>query len=89
MPDALWEFKLLDQQTAYLKTGSFVTSKMQMNWKSFLKESFRQISDKQAKYLIIDIRDNEGGDDEVSLELARYLAHKPSIFSSIQAIIGV
>jgi len=75
--DELWEFKLLNKKTAYLKLGTFVTYKMTLNWKKFLKTAFDEIRSKNIPNLIIDIRDNEGGMDEVNLELAKHLASQP------------
>lgn len=76
-PDDLWEFKLLDDKTGYLHLGTFETWTMKMDWKKFLAESFKTLKDKQIPNLIIDIRENEGGMDEVNAELAKHLATKP------------
>lgn len=76
-PEDLWSFRLLDAKTAYLRLGTFVTWDMDMDWKKFLADAFRSLKDKQVPNLILDIRGNEGGADEVNLELAKYLAAKP------------
>ncbi len=75
--DDLWKFKLMDPSTAYLKLGTFVTWKMEMDWKKFLKQAFRQIDENNTENLILDIRGNEGGMSEVNLELAKYLLRSP------------
>lgn len=75
--DDLWQFKILDTQTAHLRIGSFVTWKMKLDWKAFLKTSFQEVEQKGIKHLILDIRGNEGGDDEVVSVLGQYLFSKP------------
>ncbi|WP_082433449.1 S41 family peptidase [Flagellimonas eckloniae] len=74
--DELWSFEILDPKTAYLKLGTFVTYKMTLDWKKFLADAFEEIESKNIPNLIIDIRDNEGGDEEVNLVLANHLAKK-------------
>ncbi|MCB9274166.1 MAG: hypothetical protein H6564_09010 [Lewinellaceae bacterium] len=75
--DSEWAFSILDEKTGYLRLGHFETWKMTMDWKAFLKRAFQALESKKAGHLIIDIRGNEGGADEVILELTRYLARKP------------
>ena len=75
--DDLWQFKVLDNQTAYLRLGSFVTWKMKLDWKGFLNTSFQEIEQAGIKHLILDIRGNEGGNDEVVSVLGQYLFWKP------------
>ena len=74
--DDLWEFELLGNKTAYLKLGTFVIWKMEMNWKKFLRNAFVEISKNGVEHLIIDIRGNEGGADEVSGVLSGYLIQR-------------
>lgn len=75
--DNLWEFTILDSQSAYLRLGHFQTWKMSADWKEFLKNAFETLESKNISHLIIDIRGNEGGNDEVILELSRFLAARP------------
>lgn len=75
--DDLWKFEVQDGETAYLKLGTFATWEMKLDWKAFLKNAFEEISRKKVKYLILDIRGNEGGADEVNDELLTYLLSKP------------
>ncbi len=74
--DELWHFEILNKKTAYLKIETFVTYKMTLDWKKFLSDAFKEIESKNISNLIIDIRDNEGGDEEVNLVLAKHLANK-------------
>lgn len=75
--DDLWSFQVIDQKLACLRLGSFVTWNMEMDWKAFLKEAFRELDKQSVPNLVIDIRGNEGGADEVIAELARYLVSGP------------
>jgi hypothetical protein len=68
-----WEYKLLDDKIAYLKLGTFAVWDFKTDWKKFLKAAFREFDKAKAEKLIIDIRGNEGGADEVLDELQQYI----------------
>jgi hypothetical protein len=68
-----WEYKLLDDKIAYLKLGTFAVWDFKTDWKKFLKAAFRKFDKAKAEKLIIDIRGNEGGADEVLDELQQYI----------------
>ena len=72
-PDELWRFELLDEHTAYLKAGSFVTWKMKLDWRGFLEEAFATVRERRIGNLILDVRGNGGGDNEVLAALAGHL----------------
>jgi hypothetical protein len=74
--DELWQFEIRQDSIAYLQLGTFVTWQMKIDWEAFLKHAFEEISRKKIPHLVIDIRGNEGGNDEVGLELAKYLARE-------------
>ena len=48
-----------------------------MNWKTFLDNAFNDLEQKRIPYLVIDIRGNEGGNDDVITYLVKTLAKKP------------
>jgi hypothetical protein len=50
---------------------------MKLDWKAFLAEAFGAMRARGNPGLVLDVRGNEGGSDEVLLELARYLVWKP------------
>jgi hypothetical protein len=72
--DELWEFRHVDDQTAILRIGTFVTRKLTRDWKAFLNESFAELRRRNTPLLILDIRGNEGGSDAIVDELLRHLA---------------
>lgn len=74
--DDLWQFKVIDGDIAYLKLGTFVTYKMKMDWKKFLDNAFAKINQQNIEYLVIDIRDNSGGMDEVYKYLLQFLVKR-------------
>ncbi|MDX2250334.1 MAG: S41 family peptidase [Bacteroidia bacterium] len=76
--DEQWKFEVLDKNTGYLQLGSFTTWSMTMDWKKFLQDSFNQLKQQKIPSLIIDIRDNEGGADEVLLALSKYILKTPA-----------
>jgi hypothetical protein len=76
-PDEMWSLRFLDDGAAHLVLGSFVTWQMKLDWKAFLAEAFGAMRARGNPGLVLDVRGNEGGSDEVLLELARYLVWKP------------
>lgn len=85
--DDLWSFKLLDNEIGYLKIGTFVTNKLTIDWKKFLDTAFDQLNKKNIQNLIIDIRGNEGGDDEVNLILGEKLAKRQIEFPAFKELV--
>ncbi len=75
-PDELWKFELWDKNTAYLQLGTFDVFQLTFEWKDFLRESFKEIRNKRVSNLVIDIRWNEGGQDEVLFYIAQNIAAK-------------
>lgn len=84
--DDLWSFKILNDETGYLKIGTFVTNKLTIDWKRFLNNAFDELDEKNIHNLIIDIRGNEGGDDEVNLVLGKKLAKKQIEFPAYKEL---
>lgn len=74
------EFKILSNQTAVLKIKSFsgdAIRKGKQKYKRFLKKTFATIAQKQIKHLILDVRNNGGGDDGYGSLLFSYLTNRP------------
>jgi len=70
--DSQWDFKIVNNKYGHLTIGNFVTWKLTLNWKAYIDDAFQQLADKKIQNLVIDIRDNEGGNEEVP----DYLAYK-------------
>lgn len=60
-----WEYRIIADAVGYLKLGTMVTRRFEMDWKKFLEEAFHEMAQKNITNLIIDIRGNEGGSDLV------------------------
>lgn len=78
--DDLWEFRIIDDRVGYLKMGTFVTYKMTLKWKKFMAEAFEHFNQQKVEDIVIDIRGNAGGMDEVSEELAKYIVKQESMY---------
>lgn len=85
--DDLWSFNILNDSIGYLKIGTFVTNKLTIDWKKFLNNAFDELAEKNIQNLIIDIRGNEGGDDEVNLVLGKNLAKKQIEFPAFKELL--
>lgn len=71
--DGLWRFSVEDAETAYLKIGSFVTWRMEMDWRAFLQDAFDRLREEDIPNLVLDLRGNAGGDDAVRNMLWAFL----------------
>jgi hypothetical protein len=67
-------------QVAYLNPGNF--SGNQQRYQNFIDSSFAVIKAKKSKNLIIDLRNNGGGDDSFSDYLVSYFADRPFKWNS-------
>ena len=77
------EFK--DNRVAILTVGRFDTKQAKFN--NFLQTSFAEISRKQCKTLIIDLRNDGGGEDGNGAALYSWLTDKPfSYYASLVAM---
>ena len=68
------ELKFLDE-AAYLNPGNF--SGDEQEYRSFIDSSFMEINKNNHPHLIIDLRNNSGGDDPFSDYLVSYIADRP------------
>lgn len=73
-PSELWKLEFWDNKTAYLQLGTFDGFQLNFEWKSFLKDAFSKIKKNNIENLVIDIRWNEGGQDDILLYLGQNLA---------------
>lgn len=78
----LWVPTVLPGGIGYLPLQSFTTWNFRFDWRRRLEAAFDRFRVEAPKHLIIDIRGNEGGDDNVIAELGRYLVKEPLALSS-------
>ena len=71
-------FKLLDQ-TGYLRLSSFSGYDYEL-YRQFLQESFTELQETGAERLIVDLRGNGGGNDQLARWLLDYTTDKPYRF---------
>lgn len=68
-------YQQLDDETGYLKVATFDVSP---DWfEEFVDSTFLKIKQQNVKQLIIDVRENMGGNTDTATYLARYLASSP------------
>jgi C-terminal processing protease CtpA/Prc len=72
-----WEYKILQPHIAYLRIGDFDTWEWQSDYTKYLDSVFTSMNAMHLPNLIIDIRGNEGGDDDARTEVLSYIADKP------------
>lgn len=74
-------FKWLSAQCGYLKIRDFSTKGWGGNYEHYLDSIFIKLKAIKATQLIVDIRDNEGGDDYVRNKVISYLISRPAYHS--------
>lgn len=72
-----WNFRFLNDQVALLQIKSFSIFRNEFDWKAFIDDAFQQVNSRQTPYLIVDIRENEGGQGEVGEYILEYLLKEP------------
>lgn len=79
--DDLWHLEIGANNVAVLTVGDFTgfgLGRLELDFEAFFANAFAQIENAGVKQLIIDVRENEGGNDPIVLELFSYLDFKPS-----------
>lgn len=84
LPDTDWAFRI-EKNGGYLTLPTFSFHRSTFDWKEFLKKSFARLNAEEVTSLVIDIRDNEGGDGAIGGEVLSYLIDKPVTFVSNQS----
>jgi len=59
----VFEWKYLDDGTAYLRMPTWALYNSKWNWKTWLNARLDEIAEKNSPALVVDLRGNEGGDD--------------------------
>jgi hypothetical protein len=80
-PKTAGDFKFLDEGMIAVMTirgfGGFVDTKHKKTLKEFYQESLEAMNRKGTKTLVLDLRNNGGGEDELGKLLLSYLLDKP------------
>ena len=74
---AYWKLEFWENSTAYLQLATFDVFQLGFDWKPWLDRAFTDIRERKTERLVIDVRYNEGGQDEILLYLGRMLAKEP------------
>jgi Peptidase family S41 len=81
----VWTLEMRDDLAVMrLPTFSFWRSKF--NWNQWLDDAFARLAKEGASHLIIDIRDNEGGDGAINRAILSYLLKAPFTWPETQSI---
>lgn len=77
----LGTFGWLTPQCGYLKIKEFNAKGWGKDYKKFLDSVFNHLQNQKTCQLVVDIRGNEGGDDDVRNEVISYLIRKPEYYA--------
>jgi C-terminal processing protease CtpA/Prc len=80
-----WSLRF-DGERAVMTLPTFSVYRSKFDWRQFFADSFDELKRRQVAHLIIDIRDNEGGDGAIGLELMSYLVKGPMTYVSDQSV---
>ena len=69
----LFRLRVLDDGTALLRIGTFATFSLDIDYGAWLTDAFRQIRDRDATRLVVDLRGNAGGMTDAAVLLLRHL----------------
>jgi hypothetical protein len=80
LSDYPFQFKVIDSlNTGVVRVGVFITDH-DLNYDGFIHRSFQQISNLNLSHLILDVRNNDGGDPSHAVLLLTYLLNEPFIY---------
>ena len=69
----LWGFEVIESGIGYVKAGTFDDYGIDRDWKKYFTELFVDIKTKGVKSLIVDLRKNQGGFDDIGYGLIAHL----------------
>jgi len=72
-----YSFLLIDSEIGWMDINRFFSYRGEPDFDKFLKKSFAELKLRNIKTLVIDLRGNEGGNEEWGIELYKYLAKNP------------
>ncbi len=80
--DEMWNIEFTEDNIAVMTINSYGLlgwKAMQLDYKAWLSEAFSMIKTNKTQGLILDIRENMGGNDEMKIELFSYLKDRPQV----------
>lgn len=80
-----WNFETINKNTAKLSIKSFAVQRNEFDWKDYLDDVFKQLKAKSIKNFIVDIRGNEGGQEEVGQYILERIIQKPLKVKAMQS----
>lgn len=80
-----WSFKLLNDQVGILKINSFAIQRNEFDWKAIIDEAFEELNGKNIPNLIVDIRENEGGQGIVGEYILERVIKEPFTAPAMQS----
>jgi hypothetical protein len=80
-----WSLTINDGR-AVMRLPTFAFFNGKFDWKPWLSNAFAEIAAKNVRELVVDIRDLEGGDDRIGVELMSFLLREPFRYTSDQAV---
>jgi len=82
--EAAWKIAWPREDVAQLIMPTWALYDSKWDWRAFLAECFRRIRERPATHLIVDLRGNEGGEDECGNELLSYLISEPLMLDRME-----
>lgn len=76
----------IDGDQAVMTLPTFSLHRDTFDWRQFFADSFDALQRRKIAHLIIDIRDNEGGDGAIGPDLLSYLVPAPMTYVSDQSV---
>jgi hypothetical protein len=83
--DDAWRLRI-DGARAVMTLPTFAFYRTSFDWRAFFADSFATLRRQHVERLVIDIRDNEGGDGAIGMELLSYLVTAPLTTVSDQSV---
>ncbi|MEL7145754.1 MAG: S41 family peptidase [Bacteroidota bacterium] len=75
----LWGYQRINDNTGLLKAGTFDDYGMDRDWRAYFASVFKQINSAGIEHLIVDLRENQGGFDEIGVGLMRHLIKESAV----------
>jgi hypothetical protein len=79
----LWTLDWIDTRTAVWRMPTWATYGSDWDWKAALESGFEDLESRGAQALVLDLRDNEGGTDEVGRVILAHLSAQEILLPEI------